>query len=42
MRYVLEIEKRVDNILEQAKPLADNKIIDEKELMHLASQQNNF
>lgn len=39
MHYTLEINKKVDNILEQAKPLVDNKIIDEKELMHLASQQ---
>ena len=39
MNYTLEIDKKVDNILEQAKPLIDNKIIDEKELMHLASQQ---
>lgn len=39
MHYTLEIDKKVDNILEQAKPLIDNKIIDEKELMHLASQQ---
>lgn len=39
MRYALEIDKKVDDILEQAKPLIDNKIIDEKELMHLASQQ---